>query len=388
MLNKRAILATAAGIMAAPPVFAQNLDALEKRIDALEKSGGGLNVTRSKKTMKLVISGHINRIVQYRDNGTKSGVIHATSNLSRSRIRWIGTGELNDDITIGTYIEFGNDSAISSSQDLGVNSDQNSLALDERHIDLSITSKTLGKIYIGQGSSGSESTSERDLSGTELLSLNGDARALAASEQFQTDAVGGRGSGVTVNDVFSNFDGLGRRDRIRYDTPKFAGFQITTSHGNGDAWDLALRYGGSLGGVKVTGAIAYADTESIDGASAVNGSLSVLLPIGLSFTVAAADRDDQDGGAADKSTWIYGKIGYRFDTLEIGQTRLFVEWSQVDELRALNEDATEFGIGLIQLINPIGLEFQLGYNNFDVDLSSGVSTDDIDVVTIGLRAKF
>jgi len=389
-------LAAAAIVMAVPMASAQDIGALEKRVKALEKSGGGQNVTRSKKTVKLVVSGHVNRLIQWRDNGTKSGVLHVTSQMSRSRVRWIGTGKLTDDISVRTYIELGNQSAVSTSQDLDANTDQGNNggnALDERHIDLQVISKTLGKLYIGQGSAASESTSERDLSGTGLLSLNGLANILANSEEFQlsTPAAGGgvnNGVGVSIGAVFTNFDGLGRRDRIRYDTPKFAGFQISTSQGNGDAWDVALRYGGSLGGVKVTGAIAYSDTETVNGRSVVNGSLSVLLPMGLSLTVGAADRDDRDTPGADKGEWRYGKIGYKFKALELGQTRLYIDYSRNEDLTVIGRDARYWSMGLIQILEPLGMEFQLGYHNFDLDLETGVDTQEIDVISIGLRAKF
>ena len=391
MLWTGSMLAAIAGIMVAPSVLAQDIGALEKTRQGAEKTGGAQTASRSKKTMKLVVSGHINRLIQYRDNGTKSGFIHAASQESRSRVRWVGTGRINDALTLGTYIEFGNQSAILTAQDLGDNTDQGNNggnALDERFLDLSITSKTLGKIYIGQGSRGSESTSERDLSGTGLLSLNGDEFLVAASEVFQSNSIGGKNTGISVGTVMNNFDGLGRRDRIRYDTPKYAGFQITASHANDDAWDVALRYGGSLGSVKMTGAIAYSDTQTVNGRSIVNGSFSILLPVGLSFTVAGADQDDDAGGASDSTDWVYGNIGYKFTALDIGQSRLYASWGEVDDRGGLGNEATAISVGLVQIIQPLGMEFQFGYANFDVDLGSGVNTNDIDVVTMGLRAKF
>jgi hypothetical protein len=388
-------LAAAAIVMAVPTASAQDIGALEKRVKALEKSGGGQNVSRSKKTMKLVVSGHLNRLVQWRDNGTKTGIIHATSQMSRSRVRWIGTGKLTDDLTVGTYIELGNSSSISSGQDLDENSDigGSTTALDERFLDLSITSKTLGKLYIGQGSAASDGTSERDLSGTGLLSLNGGGENLAGSEQFQFSALRGdggvnQGTGTTIGNAFNNFDGLGRRDRIRYDTPKFAGFQVSASHGNGDAWDVALRYGGSIGDVKVTGAISYFEAQRNTNTDTINGSLSVLLPMGLSFTIAGADQSDSDGGAADSAEWRYAKIGYKFKALELGQTRLYVDYSENDDQVAVGTEASYVSFGVVQILEPLGMELQIGYHNFDLDLASGVGTEDIDVFTMGLRAKF
>ena len=122
-------------------------------------------------------------------------------------------------------------------------------------------------------------------------------------------------------------DGLGRRDRIRYDTPKFAGFGITSSHGNSDARDVALRYGSELGSVKIKAAVAWSDAHLTE---TVNGSLSILLPVGLSFTIA----------------------------------------------------------GVVQLVEPLGIELQAGYARFSLEQPGLADPDDIDVITLGARVKF
>lgn len=401
-------LAAAALVMGATTASADGHKALEKRIKALEKAGGQ-SVTRSKKTMKLVVSGHINRAISYQDNGTQSAFNHVTSNFSRTRVRWIGTGKINDDLSVKTHIELGNQSAIGTQQDAGDNGDvdgnqaapqdvdadglnentDNGSALDERHIEFQVTSKSLGKIYMGQGISGSESTSEVDLSGTAIMSLNGNAELIGGGETWQRNNAGA-GFG-TVGQAFTNLDGLGRRDRIRYDTPKFAGFQVTTSHGNEDAWDIALRYGGSFGGVKVKAAIAHWDTESINGRSGINGSISVLLPFGLSLTVGAADQDSDEVNLTEDGTeWRYAKVGYRFKGLELGETRLFLEYSENESTRVNTDESDYWGLGVVQIVEPLGAELYAGWTTFHYERGvAGVQDpDDVDRFAVGARFKF
>ncbi len=381
-----ALVTLAGSVAVAGSALAQDLNALDKRVKALEKAGGGQSVQRSKKSMSLTVSGHVNRAVQFRDNGTTSGVLHVTNNLSRTRVRWVGTGKINDDLTAGTKIELGNQSAISSGQDLGDNADANgAAALDERHIEFTITSKTLGKLWVGQGVTASEDTSEYDLSGTGVATLNGDIASLAGSEAFQ---VNNAAQGRTVGDVFDNFDGAGRRDRIRYDTPKFAGFRVAVSHHNADSWDAGLHYGGSFGGVKVAAGLGYADDTTRNFNQTINGSASVLLPLGLSFTVGAASRSsDSDLGGTDPD-WLYGKIGYRFTGLGMGETRLAVEYSEVNDLAAVDEEASYFGVAAVQIIEDLSAELYLSYHRLDLDVSVGANPDDIDLVTAGARFKF
>lgn len=388
LLGSTALAATAV-VLGAPIADAANHTSLEKRVMALEKAGGGQYVTRTKKTMNLVVSGHINRAIVFTDNGTESGITHVTSNFSRTRVRWIGTGKINDDLSVKTHIELGNQSSIGTQQDIQDNGDagnNGNNTLDERHIEFQITSKSLGKIYMGQGITGSESTSEVDLSGTAVASLNGNHELIGGGNAFQLNNAA---NGGTVGGAFNNMDGLGRRDRLRYDTPKFAGFQITASHLNSDGHDVALRYGGSFGGVKVKAAIAYSSDSHTD---TVNGSASVLLPFGLSLTVGAAeqDKDDLASIAANREdpTWRYGKIGYRFKGVELGETRLFAQYAENDKLQNANREATMWGAGVVQILEPLGAELYLTYTNWSLDINNAADPDDIDQVALGARFKF
>jgi hypothetical protein len=383
-------LAAAALVLGAPMASADKHSSLEKRVKALEKAGGQ-SVTRSKKTMSLVVSGHINRAVVFTDDGTTSGFTHVTSNFSRTRVRWIGTGKINDDLSVKTHIELGNQSAIGTAQDVQDQGDQGNNGantLDERHIEFQITSKTLGKIYMGQGISGSESVSEQDLSGTAVVSLNGNGELIGGGNTFQRNNAGA-GLG-TVGANLTGLDGLGRRDRIRYDTPKFAGFQITASHGNSDAHDVALRYGGSFGGVKIKAAIGYWDqANSVAGTDVdgISGSASVLLPFGLSLTVGAGEQDDDTLGGLT-TEWRYAKIGYRFKGIELGETRLYAEYSQNEDVAAANRDSQYYGAGVVQIVEPLGAELYMNYTNFSLDVGGAADPDDVDQVTAGARFKF
>jgi hypothetical protein len=344
-------------------------------------------VTKSKKTMKLVVNGHVNRAIVLTDNGTASGFTHVTSNFSRTRVRWIGTGKISDDMSVKTNIELGHQSSIATNQDLGDNGDVNGVAaLDERHVEFQITSKSLGKIYMGQGISGSESIAESDLSGTGIVSLNGNAELIGGGETFQS---GGAASGHgTVGAQYNNFDGLGRRDRIRYDTPKFGGFQVTMSHANQDSRDIALRYGGSMGGTKVKAAVGVFENET-NGAGGIAGSISVLMPMGVSFTFGASDSSDDDGGNGDSATWRYAKVGYKFKGLGSGQTRLYAEYNQTEDVRALNTEASYWGVGIVQIMEPLGAELYGSFTTYSAEDSTiAADPEDITQLVAGARFKF
>lgn len=376
-------LAAAALVMA--PTMASADQALEKRIKALEKAGG-MSVTRTKKTMKLVVSGHVNRAVVLADNGTTSGFHHVTTSFSQTRVRWIGTGKINDDVSAMTYIEMGNNPSNSNVQDLGDNGDQDGNALSDRFAEIRLTSKSMGKLYMGQGSSATDGVSEADLSGTGIISLNGLGTLISGDETFQSNGAASNGN---VDTHFTNFDGNSRQDRIRYDTPKFGGMQVSIGHSNNDEWGVALRYGASIGSMKIKAAIAHTDQShtSADGLTFNHGAVSVLFPQGISLTVGAADQDNEAGGANDSEEWRYAKIGYKFKGSNVGQTRLFADISQNKDRAAAGNDAEYISFGIVQIVEPLGAELYGVYRQFSLD-TTGTDPDDVTSLAAGMRFKF
>ncbi|MEX2614644.1 MAG: hypothetical protein WD767_00975 [Alphaproteobacteria bacterium] len=386
LLSSTALAAVAA--LAASSVSAQDIGALEKRVQALEKSGGGQYVARSKKTMNLVVSGHVNQMMQYRDNGQSSAVIFSGNGESETRFRFVGTGNISDDLSVRTTIELGENS--SSDQLI----DSNDLTNDQdtfrvRQMTLALSSKSMGTFSLGDGSLATDGYHGRaDMSGTTLVQTAGNA--MIGAEPFKNSATGAN-SGVTGS-IFSNLD-AGRTDRIRYDSPVFGGFQFVTSLANEDNQNYGLNYGGDFGGVKVKAAIAYDRLKDGNGTNTpatpdldsdtINGSIGVLLPMGLNFMVGAADRDadttDQDR--------LYVKVGYMFNATELGQTRLAIDWSQNETDNATNDEGERWSLGVVQVVEPLGAEVYAAYHNFAAE-RTGVSIDDIDIVTAGMRISF
>ncbi|MBL4721158.1 MAG: porin [Alphaproteobacteria bacterium] len=391
-------LAAAAIVLAGAPSSAASLDALEKRVKALEKAGAGRSVSRSKRTMKLTVSGHLNRMVQLVDNGVNSEFRHVTNQQSRSRVRWVGTGKLSDDISVRTLIEFGNSDAISSSQSIA-GAEVNGAAFDTRHIDLQLTSKTMGKLYIGHGSDAADSIQgHTDLSGTLVaLSGAGDEDLSFADENFVfgTGANIAAGTSSRVDNFNDELDGT-RDDRIRYDTPSIGGFRASISHANKDVVAGAIRYAGSFSGVKVKAGFAHIHNEAGAGATVqgiaqqrnVNtGGVGILLPMGLSFQVQVGERDLDTVGRNDPTTQFY-RIGYRFKASELGETRLAASYHNAEDYSANGDDLEIMSVAVVQIIEPLGAELYASYSNLDLERTGVVGIEDIDVVSIGMRVKF
>jgi hypothetical protein len=377
-------LAAAAIVFAGAPSSAASLDALEKRVKALEKAGAGKSVSRSKKTMKLTVSGHLNRMVQLVDNGVNSEVRHTTNQQSRSRVRWVGTGKLTDDISVKTLIEFGNADAISSGQSVQA-AEVNGGTFDTRHIDLQLTSKSMGKLYLGHGSDAADaSMGSTDLSGTLVaLSGGGDEDLTFGGENF----VNAAGTVILRSGAASDeYDGT-REDRIRYDTPSFGGFKGMISHANDDTVAFGMRYGGSFSGLKVKAHVSRINNEANAQRDVTSAAVGILLPMGLSVQVAAGERDLDTTGREDPTMMFY-RVGYRFKGSEMGETRLAISYSENEDLALDGDKLQTTSVAIVQIIEPLGSELFASYNNVDLERTGVVGIEDIDVFSVGMRVKF
>jgi hypothetical protein len=373
----------AAVLMGATSASAQDVGALTKRVEALEKAGGGQYVARAKKTMDLVVSGHLNQMMTIRDNGLNSGMNFQGNGQSETRFRLVGTGKLSDDLTAVTTIEMGNNSGNDYSvDDNAEGTDQK--AFTTRQMKLDLKSKSMGTFSIGDASLATDGYhSKADLSGMGLAQDSGD-EGIIGDENFHNSVTGA--TVVELSDAFNNLD-AGRQDRFAYSSPKFGGFGVDFSVATEDLTNIGINYGGDFGGVKVAAAIAY---DSIrDGATdsnTVNGSVGFLLPMGLNVFFSAANRDNGPHGGRDTDRK-YVRIGYMFTASELGQTRLGLAWGQHDDLAAAGDEGERWSAAVVQVIEPLGAELYAGYYNYSLD-RVGIDVDDINAVGIGMRVSF
>jgi len=405
-----AIMAATAGATVADEV--ERIDKLEQQIDELQKELkdvrdqvgeaedqpatdgrvlgprdarvlGPREMKSGKDEVRLTISGQVNRGVLVADDGDDTDVFFVDNDNSSTRIRLLGDAKFNDDISVGSVIEvqFESNSTAEVSQDNQRNVGANSFT--ERKLEVFVNSETYGRLWLGQGDTASNGTSEVDLSGTAVIGYSGIAD-FAGGLQFQEDGVL---SGTDIGDTFSNLDGLSRDDRLRYDTPVFKGAKLSTSVIADDRFDVALRYSREiLGAHEFEAAIAYAD---VDDDFEIAGSASILLGDilpGANFTFAAGNQDSDDGGRNDAS-FVYAKAGYLFKPFSIGDTALAIDYYYGDDIDADGDESNSIGLLAVQNIDSIGTELYAGFRNYDLD-RDGDDFDDINGVLFGARIKF
>lgn len=330
--------------------------------------------------VSLALSGQINRAVLYADDGDEDEVFYVDNDNSSTRVRFIGKGQFSDNFSVGTQMEV----QFESNSTASIKMDQTSAAggsgsFTERKLEFYLDHKNIGRLWLGQGDTASNGSSEIDLSGATVIAYSGIADMMGGLE------FGGPG-GRQINQAWSNFDGFSRQDRIRYDTPKFAGFQAKVSafEAENDGWDVALTYSNDYGFLKVAAAIAYGETDAKD---QLNGSISLLHESGISATFATGERElDVAGDREDPFFW-YAKLGYRLHAFDFGSTRLAIDYGEGDDVAADDEEIQTFGVFVVQMVDAIATEFYAGYRNHSLDVP-GSNPDDINGVIAGARIKF
>ena len=339
-------------------------------------------VTSGEDRIKLAISGQINRMVNIANDGVNTGVYFVDNDNSSSRVRFVGVGKLNEDLSVGGVIEVETES--NSSADVSqINQDTGIVGFKNRKTEAYFDSRRLGRLSIGKGSAASDGASEVDLSGTTVVAYSGIA-GLAGGLLFRDEDTSDL-TDIQVKDVFVNLDGLGRTDRLRYDTLIIHGFTISGSAIEGEAWDAALRWGGEGYGVQAAGAIAVADPAGIDTGKLYTGSFSMLhLNTGLNLTTAGGIQEQEKRD--DESYW-YLKGGWKTDFFKVGGTAFSIDYTEIYDTDQDGDEGWSFGAFAVQRIHDFGIELYGGFRLHDLD-RVGVNLDQILVGSMGTRVKF
>ncbi|PWE32113.1 hypothetical protein DDZ14_11705 [Maritimibacter sp. 55A14] len=393
---KKSILFTASALaLLASPVAAQQftqaqLDWLNENYVPRTEIGKNGAVTHGKSGVRLKLSGQVNRAILFTDDGDETDHFFVDNDNSSTRVRFQGEGDVGD-YTIFTNIEvqFESNSTADVSQ---LDDTTGGASFTERKLEVGVKGP-IGKLSLGQGDMASNGTSEVDLSGTGVIGYSGIAD-FAGGILFRDETTGVL-SGTTIGDVFTQFDGQSRRDRIRYDSPTLAGFTASTSFGEDDRWDAALRYAGEFGSIRVEGAAAYGSDNNSD--EILNGSVSFLeTNSGISVTLAYGEEDlDVNPNNIDPQFY-YAKLGWQTNGLtSLGKTAFAIDYTQADELdpdgsgalTGVDGEFTSYGIFVVQNIDAAGTELYAGVRNHEYD-SPATNFDDILAAMVGARVKF
>ena len=333
----------------------------------------------------LKLYGQVNKAVLFSDDGNSGNTYLVDNDNSSTRIGVLGSISPNDKVEVGTRLEFEyqtNPSNLVSQEDERIGDTD----FEKRHLDLWVDTNAFGKFSLGWGSTASDGTSEVDLSGTDVVGYSS-VVDMAGGQLFFDENTQSL-STTAIRNVFTNMDGLGRDERIRYDSPSFAGFVGSASYISDGGGDVAVRYNAQIDAFKLAAAVAYSNpgstSDTID--DQLNGSVSVLHDSGFNGTFAMGTRDNK-GDGRDDGTYFYTKFGYRAHWCPLGVTSLSADYSHASDISVNGDDADTFGLQMVQDLEEWGTEAYIGYRFHTLDRDSQ-DYDDINAIMTGMRVKF
>ncbi len=338
-------------------------------------------VTSGQDRITLTISGQINRAINVAGDGDRTKVYFVDNDASNSRIRAVGTGQISDDVTVGTQIEL----AIAPNESAKVSQDNEESGdfFDQRKVEIWADSRTFGRLTLGKGDAATNGTSEVDLSGTAVI-MYASVADIAAGLKFRDkdDQL----TDVRITDAFSDFDGLSRHDRLRYDSPRFGGFSLSGSVISDQRYDGAVRWGGQGFGLKTAAAAGLADPSRRAVDFRLNGSFSVLHEAtGLNLTLSSGMDKSKNGGNPSN---VYVKGGWIANFFDWGESRFGIDFTRSNNNPTPSDSGFSVGGAFVQAVPDFGAELYTQLRWYTLDRNNERSVHDIVVGSVGTRVKF
>ena len=356
-------------------------------------------VVKSSKKMKLRLYGQITRGFGVINDGDTSTFKQFRNGNTSTRMGIDGRGKVTKDVKLRTRLEYEIRNGSANQLD---GQGKDGAGLEIRHLDAVFSHKRIGAVWIGRGNTAANGTSEKN-----LLPGGGSGREGGSTHDLIKDAVVlGRNSDTTepaqvdtLAKFFDNFDGLSRRQRIRYDTPTIAGFKLGASIIDQQSWDVAAHFKGKIAGVKIKAGAGFSHAAGALGRSGtvqdfnqLNGSISVLTPFGLGATFSGGKQwlDYLSGVPAATQRTPYNinpAIFYTGNWTELGPTGIEYAYQFSNEISAADDEGQGHSVMLTQVLANTGTDTFVTFRYFDVS-RSGTDPDVLWFFGGGFRARF
>ncbi|MEN8728197.1 MAG: porin [Desulfuromonadales bacterium] len=339
-------------------------------------------VTSGEERVKLSISGHVSRAVNLVDDGKENKAYFVDNDNSESRVNFVGTAKIDDDLTLGSRIEL--TIAPNKASNVDQNNEEAGDVFEQRWTEVSLDSKRFGKISLGRGFTASYGTASADLSGTGVIAtstvadLSGGMLFRQRSDDSLTD--------IRIFNAFNDFNGLSRKNRLRYDTPKFHGAHLAVSAVSDDRYDAGLYWGGQGYGFKAAAAAGIADLNEDDTDYQYTGSFAILheeTGLNLALSTGGKKRDDQDD-----ATNLFVKAGWLANFFSVGKTAFSIDYTIGEGLPVEDDDTESYAATVVQRFDKYGTELFAIYRLYELDRDEEPNVHDIGVASMGARVKF
>ena len=333
--------------------------------------------------VKYKLSGQVNRVMVYNNDGQSSDVQFLDNTSSGTRWRMNGSEEIGNGMKVGFNWEWQNGSNKGSQPIRNTttqNGDQDPVQ-DMRKAEVWF-SGGWGKVSLGQGPGAGDGTTEVDLSST-WNSSSYVGRSDAGGATLWRTGAGGT-IGLAASSTFSHFDSFGRYDRIRYDSPSLGPVTLSVSAGQADRYEGAARWSQSLGGGQISAGLFYG-TKAGSVKQRYGGSIGYLFSFGTNLAVSYTENEPHvpSGTPSTKGKNWYFKVGHNW-----GNNSASIGYGESKDI-TVGFKNKGFNIGFNHNIPKAKVDLYAGLNWQTLDVPSGApSVDDIYAVSIGTKLKF
>jgi len=371
--------------------------------------------------VSLSVSGWINRMALFWDDGAERDVYVVDNVASRSRINFDGAVQIARGWSAGYLLSLGLDDT--ASNDVSQLTAQGENQIELRHSAWWLRNSQLGTITVGHTSTATDNIILKDVGGimpgaANIATIGGSFIVRRADWYEQGDAALVRSASGSVDTTLNDFSGGGsvdtlRRDVIRYNAPRFSGqwgnVDLSVAWGADDFFDTAVDHGINYNDWRFRFGAGYLHdtTEGRPGGrrdrKEYKGSASLLhIPTGLFATAAYVHRtfhglerfDDPGtpGATYGENTaghvtppgtnrppldYLYSAFGLRRQYWSIGDTSIYGEFAQVDDaITGLHEAGMDevtdsslemFGAAICQDIDDAGMDVYAGFRIYKFD---------------------
>jgi predicted porin len=354
-------------------------------------------------------SGHINRMIRFADDGAGSDVQFTDNTASRSRVRFVGSGDIGNGMKAGVNLEIGfasNRSGTGGSNPKAPKARKALKALetvaealeavnalrapkapkgpdggdsmgDIRHSALWY-SGNWGKVTLGHTSSAADGITGSDLTGTWMADAN---TSYGACSGCAVRTAGGGTAATTLAGFHGTFDG-GRMDILRYDTPALGPARIAVNVANNERAEVAAYVNADVGGGSLALAGGYIAAENRNGGDIFGISGSFRFSQGTAITLVYDQFDP--AGAGKTADNFFAKLGHRW-----GANRVSISYGKTDDraTAGAGSEATRWGVGWQHEMPKPRITIYAAYHNYDQQIT-GTSFEDFDIFKIGTRVQF
>jgi len=378
---------------------------LESRIAELEATVA----RKGNRRVTLEVSGLINQALLGWDDEAESNVYVVTNDNARTRLRFVGAGNITSDWQAGYRLELGirtaNSKVVNQLRTFGLRDD----TLDIRDSVWFLKSKRYGTLFVGSTFPSFTNIADSNVTQTDWFAKYGAVENSGLSMFLRSARNGALSRTLTWRRIVgAGGDQPGETQRgfeqIKYVSPAWNGFTAAATLVVDDFWDATLRYRGEIAGLDIAAGIGYLDlvpgSRSV-GVCALNrfvnsgdaskcrqasGSVSVrheatgmFLNLGFGLTIEGVLEDTRrfvNTGVDDGELFWSGQVGLERKINALGKSTIY------GELYLYNGGAPT-GIPVLpgDPLNPTGLGFWTVWQS-DMDVIGGGFAQGIDAAAM------